>query len=103
MYQQFFSQCEIKPYSVVVPLEQAYEYKQYNSWMSPYKKLFKLWLNPEFMTVESQNLVVNPDNKGFEDLNIKPISFGHKVHEVVQEVKWLYGARDVTKRDTANA
>jgi len=84
-------------------LERAYEYKQYPWFISPYKKLFSRWLNPEFMTIESQELLVNPDNKGFADLNIKPISFGHKAHELIQEITWMYGARDVSKRDTANA
>ena len=78
-------------------------YKQYPAWCSPYRKLFRIWLTPEFLTLESQDLVVSPDNKGFADLGIKPISFGHKVHELVSEITWLYGSRDVTKRETANA
>ena len=41
MQEQFFNLTEIKPYSVVVPLEKAYEYKQYPWFVSPYKKLFK--------------------------------------------------------------
>ena len=55
------------------------------------------------MTAEAQDLVCNPDNMGFADLGIKPISFGHKAHQVVEEITWMYGARDVTKRETANA
>ena len=55
------------------------------------------------MTLESTRMVVNPANKGFEDLGIKPISFGHKAHELVNEITWMYNARDVTKRDTFNA
>lgn len=64
--------------------------------------MFRTWLNPEFMTLESQNLVVNPENKGFEDLHIKPISFGAKAHELVNEVYWLYNSHEVTKREGAN-
>ena len=41
VYEQFFGLTEIKPYSVSVPLEQAYDYKQYPWFISPYKKLFK--------------------------------------------------------------
>jgi len=103
IYEQFFSLTEIKPYSVQVKYEDAYRMKQANWLLSPYRHLFNTWLNPEFMTLESQNLVVNPNNKGFADLGIKPISFGHKVHELVNEITWMYGARDVTKRETANA
>jgi hypothetical protein len=47
-------------------------------------------------------LVVNPKNKGFEDLGIKPVSFGHKAHELVAEITWLYNTHDETKRDSAN-
>lgn len=54
------------------------------------------------MTIESQNLVVNPDNLGFEDLRIKPISFGSKAHELVNDVYWLYNSHTVTKRESAN-
>lgn len=103
IYEQFYSISEIKPYNVVVKLENAYEYKQYPWWSSPYRKLFTIWMNPEFMTVESQHLVANPENKGFKDLSITPISFGHKAHEVISEVTFLYGSHDVTKRETANA
>ena len=53
IYEHFFTLSEVKPYSVMVPLEKAYEYKQYQWWHSPYKKLFKTWLTPEFMTIES--------------------------------------------------
>lgn len=86
IYEQFFNLTEIKPYSVSVPLETAYEYYRYPWWVSPYKKLFTAWLRPEFMTVESQNLISNPSNKSFADLNITPISFGHKSHELVSEI-----------------
>merc|ERR1711988_210042 len=103
IYEHFFSLTEIKPYSVVVPLEKAYEYKQYHPLQSFYRKLFKIWLTPEFLTIEAQDLLANPENKSFADLNIKPVSFGHKAHELIQEVTWMYGARDVSKRDTANA
>jgi hypothetical protein len=54
------------------------------------------------MTIESQELLVNPDNLGFKDLHIKPISFGAKAHELVNDVYWLYNAHTVTKRDSAN-
>jgi len=65
--------------------------------------MMRTWLTPEFMTIESQELLANPDNKGFDDLGIKPISFGHKAHEYVNEIIWMYGSRDVSKRDTMNA
>lgn len=55
------------------------------------------------MTVESQNLVVNPENKGFADLHIKPISFGAKAHELVNDIYWLYNTHEPTKREAANS
>lgn len=55
------------------------------------------------MTIEAQELKVNPNNKGYADLNVKPISFGHKSHEVIQEITWMYNTHEVTKRDSANA
>ena len=64
--------------------------------------MFRTWLNPEFMTIESQNLCVNPENPGFADLHIKPISFGAKAHELVNDVYWLYNSHTETKRENAN-
>jgi len=102
IYEMFFDITQIKPYTTVVPLEAAYEYYHYKWWQSFYRQLFRTWLNPEFMTIESQDLVCNPQNKGFADLHIKPISFGVKAHELVNEVYWLYNSHDVTKRESAN-
>ena len=92
----------MKPYTTLVTLEKAYEYYHYKWWQSYYRNLFRYWLNPEFMTVEAQDLVCNPANKGFEDLHIKPISFGKKVPEYVQDIYWAYNAHEVTKREGAN-
>lgn len=103
VYEHFFNLTEIKPYTVVKKLEEAYQYKNYPWYTSPYRKLFRLWLTPEYITQEAQPLVVNPDNKGYADLNIKPISFGHRAGDLVSEITWLYGSRDETKRETANA
>lgn len=54
------------------------------------------------MTIEAQELVCSPGSKGYEDLNIKPVSFGHRAHELVQDLVWMYGARDENKRDSHN-
>jgi NADH dehydrogenase (ubiquinone) 1 alpha subcomplex subunit 9 len=76
IYQQFFNVTGIKPYTSVVKLEDAYEYYHYKWWQSFYRQLFRTWLFPEFMTAEAQDLIVNPKNKGFADLHIKPVAFG---------------------------
>ena len=83
-------------------LEDAYYYKHMAWWQSYYRQLFRTWLNPEFLTIESQNLVTRPGSLGFEDLHIKPISFGAKAHELVNDVYWLYNAHTGTKREGAN-
>ena len=49
----FFDITQIKPYTTMVPLESAYEYYHYKWWQSFYRQLFRVWLYPEFMTVES--------------------------------------------------
>ena len=54
------------------------------------------------MTIEAQDLVVNPQNKGFADLHIKPVSFGQKAQEYVGEIYWLYNSHEETKREAAN-
>lgn len=53
IYEMFFDITQIKPYTTMVPLESAYEYYHYKWWQSFYRQLFRVWLYPEFMTVES--------------------------------------------------
>jgi NADH dehydrogenase (ubiquinone) 1 alpha subcomplex subunit 9 len=60
IYEMFFNQSGVKPYSTVVKLEHAYEYYHYKWWQSFYRQLFRTWLTPEFMTAEAQDLVCNP-------------------------------------------
>lgn len=47
IYQHFFSLTEIKPYSVVVKLEEAMELYQHPWYVSPYRKLVRPWMCPE--------------------------------------------------------
>ena len=101
IYEQFFNQTGIKPYTAVYKLEDAYEYYHYKWWQSFYRQLFRTWLYPEFMTAEAQDLVVSPHAKTFADLYIKPVSFGQKVQEYVNDIYWLYNAQDVTKQQSA--
>jgi NADH dehydrogenase (ubiquinone) 1 alpha subcomplex subunit 9 len=102
IYEQFFNVTGVKPYTNLVKFEDALEYYHYKWYQSFYRQLFRTWLFPEFMTMEAQDLIVNPKNKGFADLHIKPVSFGQKVHEYVQEINWLYNAQDSTKQQSAN-
>jgi NADH dehydrogenase (ubiquinone) 1 alpha subcomplex subunit 9 len=102
MYEQFFNSSGVKPYTAVVKLEDAYEYYHYKWYQSFYRNIFRYWLNPEFMTTEAQDLVVNPQNKGFEHLHIKPVSFGKKVNEYVQDITWLHNIQEASKREGAN-
>lgn len=97
----FFNYSQIKPYTSVVKLEDAYEYYHYRWWQSFYRQLFRTWLYPELMTIEAQDLVVNPKNKGFADLYIKPVSFGMKASEYVSDLYWLYNIHEETKREGA--
>ena len=102
IYHMFFDICQIKPYVSTVKLEDAYYYHHMQWWQSFYRQMFRTWLNPEFLTIESQNLTVSPGSLGFDDLHIKPISFGAKAHELVNDVYWLYNAHTTTRRDNAN-
>lgn len=53
IYEMFFDICQIKPYTSVVPLEQAYYYYHLKAYQSFYRQMFRTWLNPEFMTIEA--------------------------------------------------
>jgi len=102
IYKMFFDITQIKPYTSLVKLEDAYDMYHLGWYQSFYRQMFRSWLYPEFMTIENQNLVVDPLNKGFADLHITPVSFGTKAHELVNEVYWLYNNHDSSKRESAN-
>jgi len=87
---------------VVIPLEKAYEIKQHPFFLSPTQHLFSPYTYSENMANEAQELKVTPGNLGFKDLNVTPVSFGHKSKEYVQEITWLWNAHSTTKRDNAN-
>ena len=65
IYEMFFNITQIKPYTNLVKFEDAYAMKHAEWYASFNKQLFRTWLNPEFMTVEAQDLLVNPQNMGF--------------------------------------
>jgi NADH dehydrogenase (ubiquinone) 1 alpha subcomplex subunit 9 len=102
IYHHFFDLARVKPYTATVPYEKALEYYQYGDYLSFYRQLVRTWLYPEWMTLEAQNLVVNPENKGFADLSIKPVSFGQRAEHYVQEIYWLNNLHTETKREEHN-
>ena len=103
IYRMLFNITLIKPYTTVVKLEDVYELYHYKWWQSFYRQMFRTWLSPEFFLQESVDLVCNPANKGFEDLHIKPVSFGQKAHEHVNEIYWLYNSHEESMRDRMNS
>jgi NADH dehydrogenase (ubiquinone) 1 alpha subcomplex subunit 9 len=76
MYETFANICQIKPYSAVLPLERIFEIYHQNFWYSYWKYCVRYYMKPEFMIHEGLDLVTDPQNKSFEDLHIKPVSFG---------------------------
>jgi len=53
IYEMFFDITQIKPYSTVVPLEDAYEMYHRKWFQSFNRQLFRSWMYPEFMTIEN--------------------------------------------------
>ena len=52
---------------------------------------------PEWILQESIDVTAQPGALGFEDLHIKPVSFGQKANEYVADVNWLYNSHEETK------
>lgn len=61
------------------------------------------YMYPHFLIEEACNAVVRKDAKGFKDLHIKPVSFGQKVVNLVENVAWEWNSHDETRRETANS
>ena len=53
IYEMFFDITNIKPYTAVVKLEDVYAMYHLKWYQSFYRQMFRTWLNPEFMTIES--------------------------------------------------
>ena len=102
MYEMFFNYSMVKPYTTLVKMEHALEYYDLRWYNSVWRKLIGYWLLPEFMTQEATDMLCDPKNKSFADLAIKPVSFGHRCHEYVQEIYWLHNTHIMTKRELMN-
>lgn len=88
IYEQFYHVTGIKPYIIPLPMETVLEWSHSPRLSSVYRYVGKYWMYPEFIINESINITTNPDEKSFEDLFIKPVSFGSNVKEYVNDILW---------------
>lgn len=88
IYEQFFNVSGVKPYVIPIPLEIAMEWMHSPKLSSFHRYAGKYWMYPEILMNETIDIVANPDEKGFADLNIVPISFASNVKEYVNDILW---------------
>jgi uncharacterized protein YbjT (DUF2867 family) len=97
IYEQFFNVSGVKPYVIPIPLETAMEWMNSPRLSNFYRYAGKYWLYPEILMNETIDIVANPDEKGFDDLNIVPVAFGSNVKEYVNDILWYNtGAADTS-------
>lgn len=102
IYEQFYNITLIRPYIIPIKLEVAMEWMHSWKLSSVYRYFGKYWMYPEFLIGEHVDVTVNPDAKGFKDLYIKPVSFGHKAKEYVNDVYWSYNYHQENTSDGMN-
>lgn len=103
IFELFANLCNINPYSQVVKLEEVFDMYHKPWYASVYRQLFRQYLKPDIMMNEFFESKVNPANKGFEDLHIKPVSFGQKAQEHINELYWQNNNYDETARQGASS
>jgi len=102
IYEQFYAVTGIRPYIIPLKLETVMDWASSPKLSSAYRYAGKYWLYPEFMFGEHHDIVVNPNEKSFEDLYIKPVSFGQNVKEYVNDILWLHNNQPETKEANSN-
>lgn len=86
IYEQFYAITGIQPYIVPLKKETVLDWAHSPRLSSVYRYAGKYWMYPEFITSENVDIVTNPNENSFEDLYIKPVSFGQKSKEYVAEL-----------------
>lgn len=94
VYEQLFNATGIRPYIIPIKLEVALEWMHSYKLSSIYRYAGKYWMYPEILMGEHVDVTVQPDAKTFEDLYIKPISFGHKTKDYVADIYSYYNTQD---------
>ena len=89
IYEQWYSITGVKPYIIPIKMENAFEWAHSPKLSSVYRYAGKYWMYPEFLINETIDVTTNPNEKSFEDLYIKPISFGSNAKEYVNDILWL--------------
>lgn len=89
IYEQFYAITQVKPYIIPVKMETAFEWAHSPKLSSIYRYAGKYFMYPEFMIGETIDVTTNPNEKSFEDLYIKPVSFGANAKEYVNDILWL--------------
>lgn len=88
LYEIYYSTSIIRPYVIPIKLETLWEWAHSPQLSSIYRYAGKYWMYPEFLCEESVDVVVDKNAKTFEDLYVKPISFGQKVKDYIAEIYW---------------
>lgn len=103
IYEQFYNITQIKPYIIPLKMELIQDWMRSPLFSSVYTVLGRYWLKPEWVVQEAMNVTCDPENLGFADLSVTPVSFGHKAHEYVSDIYWAYNSHYETNRDGLNA
>lgn len=102
IYEQWYAVTGIKPYIIPLKLETVMDWANSPRLSSAYRYVAKYWLYPEFMFSESIDVVTSPNEKSFEDLYIKPVSFGQNAKDYVNDIVWMYNNSPESNEAAAN-
>lgn len=89
IYEQWYAITGLKPYIIPIKMETAFEWAHSPRLSSVYRYFGKYWMYPEFMINETLDIQTSKYEKSFEDLYIKPVSFGQNAKEYVNDILWL--------------
>lgn len=102
IYEQWYAITGVKPYIIPLKLETVMEWASSPRFSSIYRYAGKYWMYPEIMLNESLDITTNPNEKSFDDLYVKPISFGQNAKEYVNEILWYNSSTPETHTQAYN-
>jgi len=84
-------------------MERAIELMRSPSHSSFDRFMGQYYFFPHFLVQEACDVTCRPEAKGFADLNIMPVSWGQKAHELVLSLTHDYNQHSETRREDMNA
>ena len=99
--EMLFNVVNMKPHVIPTTVSEMFQMKQH-PFFSPRRFLFRQFMSPDWLIDETIDHVVQKGANTFEDLYIKPISFGFKAAHLNEELYYQLNNFEWTQKHTSS-